>query len=213
MAKAWDAWLPDVLPHVAGCPSVLARHEIKRAAQAFFRDSFAWRSALDPVSVDAGEPEMRVLSDTSGTEIVRIEQAALGSSELTPLSLGAVKENIGPDWATQTGTPEAVTATTPATIRLVPYPIEAIADQLLLTVSLMPSDAATGIPDELYTRYREIIADGAKSRLMLIAGQPWANPEMGAALASRFEAGISSGRTDAGRAHMRATPRSRPSYC
>jgi hypothetical protein len=213
MAKLWDAWLPDVLPHAAGCPSVLARHEIKRAAQAFFRDSFAWRAVLDAISVDIGEPEMRVFPDASGTEIVRIEQAALGQSELKPLFIDAVAESFGADWSTQTGTPEAITAVTPNTIRLVPYPIEPQADRLTLTVSLAPSDAATGIPDELYARYREAIAGGAKSRLMLISGQPWANVDMGASLSARFEADISAARTDAARAHSRATPRSRPSFC
>jgi hypothetical protein len=211
--KAWDAWLPDILPHVPGCPDIIATHEIKRAAQAFFRETWTWRAVLDPVDFDVNEPEMRVFPDVSGTWIVRVEHAAMGGTKLKPLSLDAIVTAFGPDWATQTGTPDAITATTPATLRLVPYPIDALANQLSLTVSLMPSDNASGILDELYARYRDVIADGAKSRLMLINGQPWANPDIGAALAQRFEAGISLARTDAARAHGRATPRSRPAFC
>lgn len=213
MAKAWDAWLPDVLPHVAGCPDVLATHEIKRAAQTFFRETLAWRAVLDLIDIAASEPEMRVTPDAAGTEIVRIEQAALGAVRLNPLSLDAIAIAFGADWAAQTGTPEAITAVTPNSIRFVPYPVEALADKLSLTVALMPSETATGITDELYAHYREAIADGAKSRLMRVSGQPWANPDMGAALAARFENGITAARTDAARAHGRATPRSRASFC
>jgi len=213
MAKAWDAWLPDVLPHVAGCPDILATHETKRAAQAFFRDSLVWRVTPDPVDVDVDEPEMRIYPDASGTEIVRIEQAAIGAAKLKPLSLDAIAAEFGPDWAAQTGTPDAIFGPTPTTVRLVPYPVVALTEQLSLVVSLTPGETASGIPDELYARYRETITDGAKSRLMLIPGQTWTNLDMGAALAARFESGISTARTDAARAHGRATPRARASFC
>ena len=29
MAQAWSTWLPDVLPHVPGCPVLVAEHEIE----------------------------------------------------------------------------------------------------------------------------------------------------------------------------------------
>lgn len=213
MAKTWDAWLPDVLPHVAGCPDVLASHEIKRAAQQFFRQSRAWRAVLDPLTLDVGEPELRVFSDIAGSEIVRIEKAALGSEPLGLLSLDDVSATFGPDWAAQTGTPLAVTALTPLSVRLVPYPDAAVDADLLLTVSLVPSETASGIPDELYAAYREQIATGAKSRLMLIKGQAWFDPEYGTALAGAFAGDIAAARLAAARATGRGRISARISFC
>ena len=211
--NTWDSWLPDVLPHVAGCPDIVATHEIKRAAQQFFRLSRAWRAVLDPLTLNVGEPELRVLSDAAESEIVRIEKAALGFEPLDPLSLDDVAATFGPDWATQTGTPMAVTALTPLSVRLVPYPEAAVDADLMLTVSLMPSETASGIPDTLYTAYREQIATGAKSRLMLIKGQSWFDPKYGAAMGDVFAGDISSARIAAARATGRGRFSARPSFC
>lgn len=213
MAKSWDAWLPDVLPHVAGCPKVVVVHEIKRAAQHFFRVSRAWRAVIDPLTLDAGDPVVRVLSDISGSEIVRIEKAALGPTELMPMSLDDIVLRFGADWATQTGSPEAITSLMALNIRLVPYPDSSLDTPLSLTVSLVPSETATGIPDDLFAAFNEQIATGAKSRLMLFKGQPWSDPEFGSILAGVFESDIASTKLSSARATGRGRISSRPTFC
>ncbi len=213
MTKKWSEWLPDMLMRAPGCPAIMAEHETRRAAQEFFEGSRAWRAVLDPVSIDANEPEMRVLADDGATEIVRVERVVLGGAKLDCLSLDEVGEWFGADWLTQTGTPKAVTATTALSIRLVPYPVEALNSQLTTTVSLKPAETAAGIPDELYAKYREPIAAGAIARLLLLPDKPWTNMELSGVFAAKFSDAVTSARIGATRAFGRGRIVSHPVWC
>lgn len=183
--KAWAEWFPDVMLVAPGCSDLLATAEISRAARTFFTDSRAWRAELESVALTAGDKTVEIVPDDNTTAIVRVEEVGLGDEPL-----GDMTDGVDSGWQDQVGTPVKFFQMTPGVLRLVPYPDVALTDLLQPVVSLRPSDAATGIPDELFGTYREQIASGAKAAVLLMAAQPWANPDLGMAYSGAFREAI-----------------------
>ncbi len=187
MAKAWSTWLPDVLPHVPGCPVLVAEHEIKRAAQIFFEKSRAWHALTALLPVTAGQATVTIALPDAGTELVRVEAGWYDGQPIGPATAQDLDETE-PDWTSQTGTPRRVVLLTPGIVRLFPIPTANATTGLQLRVSARPSESATGIPDDLAVQYREDITQGAKGRLLVYAKKPWTDVDLGAALLSSFDA-------------------------
>jgi hypothetical protein len=71
---------------------------------------------------------------------------------------------------------------------------------------------ATGIPDDLGAKCRDELAIGAKARLLLQTGAPWANPEMGALLARMFDEHISAANLTTVRSFGRGRLNTKPNW-
>lgn len=209
--QAWDTWLNDLMPHLPGCGADLVAHELKRAAQDFFERSRAWGVLLDEVSVAIDESEVEILPDDTRQSIVRIESASWNGEPLEEKTLPVIEVDIGADWMDQTGTPTVITQLAHNSVRLVVTPDAA--GVLRCRVSVKPSDASLGLPDQLAYKYREILANGAKARLMLMPKKPWSNDNLGALASSRFEDSLGTAKSSAFRAFGSARTPSRPSWC
>lgn len=191
MPAAWSSWLPDLLPQLPGCPDVIAEHEVKRAAQEFFERSRAWAVTLDAENVLAGELEM-TLSPNSGQEIVAVRQVWLNDNELSPETADCLSEEMSASWQSHTGVPAAYLQNSPSSIRF--YPVPDARATVTVRVAVKPSESAKNIPDEIASRFRNTIAQGAKGRLMLYVGQPWSNPEFGVKFEAAFNEAIDKAR-------------------
>jgi hypothetical protein len=186
VAKAWSTWLPDVLPHVAGCPVLVAEHEIKRSAQLFFERSRAWSVLTAAHAVVAAQPTVTVSIADTGLELVRPEAAWYDGKGIGVATQRTMDEQPE-DWSAKTGTPTALVLLTPGVVRLYPIPTANAATGLKLRVSVRPSDTATGIPDDLAVKYREDIKLGALGRLLLQAKKPWSDGALGQGYLEAFE--------------------------
>lgn len=214
MVQPWSAWLPDVLPHVNGCPIVIAEHELRRAAQELFARSRAWSvlSAAQPVS--AGTETLALVLPGADTELVRLEAAWYDSRRLQPTTLGALDDERGHTWVDEAGVPTHVAQLTPGVLRLYPVPSQDASEGVRVRASVRPAESATGVPDEIATRWREAIATGAKARLMLYPGKPWTNLDLGGALTMRFEQMIAEANVAANvRGHSNARRGARALWC
>lgn len=186
MAKAWSTFLPDVMPHVPGCPVAVAEHYVRRAAQAFFDRSKAWSVLTASMAVAADQAEVTVVLPDAGTELVRVEQAWLDGRTVVPATardLDETEEN----WTQQAGTVTRVVMLTPGVVRLFRIPEAAATTGLRLRASVRPSEAATGVPDDIAVQYRDSLIMGAKGMLMTVPKKPWSS-ELGAAMLTAFEA-------------------------
>lgn len=210
----WSAWLPDVLPHVPNCPVPLVEHELKRSAQVLLEASRIWRIDLDPAAVPAATVMLSpVMDDPDEQELVRIESVLFDGKPLdlrTPEELDA---EAGDNWPSHTGVPTAYTLLSPGIVRLYPVPIDAATTGIEFRVSVKPADAATGVPDEIRTKYKEALTAGAKSRLMLYKDKPWTDYNLAGVHASAFESGVAKATLDAARAFGRGRVPSRPKWC
>lgn len=208
----WSAWFPDVMPHVEGCPYPVIEHELRRAAQLFFEGSRAWKVTLPVVTV-AADTETVTLTMLDGQELVRIEKAWYDGVELDVYSADELETVVPGDWQTHTGTPAAIIQMEPGIVRLYPVPADDAVSGLKFIVSVKPSEASTGIPDNQLSKYRGDIAAGAKGRLMLYPKKPWSDTALGVAYGESFSGAIAKACVDAARAFGRGQIRSNPRWC
>ncbi len=209
ISTLWSAFLPDVLPHVPNCPIPVAEHEIRRAAQHLLAGSRAWKVPLEGITVEAGDSVVSVLPEDPKQSLVRVEQVALDGRLLQAASVYEMPSLGGGDWSAKTGSPIRYLQVAPHEIILWPTP-DSVANARV-TLSVQPSDTASGIPSGFATMFREAIVAGAKARLMLMPGAPWENQAAGAVSAAIFSARLDSAHylaaTSYGAGRIAANPR------
>lgn len=204
--KAWSSFYPDLLPHVPGCPDPVADHELRRASREFFRRTRAWAVWLDAVTVAAGTRAYD-LDLPQDAQVVRLEKATVNGQPLNVMSITQLNTDIDTDPIDKPG----LTTTDRSTFTLTEgYPDGAL---IKVRVSLMPTRAAYGIPDELFYRYSEDIVAGAKSKLMLYPKTDFYNETLAAIAGVEFEAAINNKAVDVWRGGTGKTPRARLRLC
>jgi hypothetical protein len=211
--KAWSYWLPDLMPHVPGCPQVLAEHELRRAAQAFFQQTMAWRVDETPRAVLAGTDEISVAPADADLELVRVDAVWYDGQRLDPIAPETLDAQYHDDWQTQTDTPTKFMQVVPGVIRLYPIPLVDAVTGLRLRLIVTPGETSTGLPDDLARRFRDEIHVGAKSRLMLYPGKPWTNIELAGVYGQAFNALVNQATAAAARAFVQARLPSRANWC
>lgn len=209
--KLWSAFLPDLLPHVPGCPEVLAEHELRRAAQLFFEKTRAWKVEIEAIPVAALDVAIQVMPDDSQQEIVRIESAWYDGCSLEVLQHESRASTS--DWQADAGTPYSILMLTPTEARLYPVPDADATTGLRCNVSVKPSDTSNGIPDGLFAKYRDAIVKGAKYQLMLYINKPWSSPELALAFGRMFDNDIASATVSTAKGFGSARIPSRIKWC
>lgn len=76
------------------------------------------------------------------------------------------------------------------TFRVYPTPAAPVGVTLRIQGSFQPTDVSESLPDFMWHRYREVIANGAKARLLALPGVVWANPALSAFCRTQFDDGI-----------------------
>lgn len=211
--KAWSSWFPDLLPHVPGCPNVVARHELLRAAQAFFAATRAWKVMEPALPVAADQATVTSAPSDPEQELVRVESVEFDGIDLVLESVDTMTAKYGANWKSHTGTPSAFLQVTPGEIRLYPIPSAPASTGVTRTLSVRPSDACTGLPDDLAIRFRDEIQVGAKARLMVMPNRPWTNLTLGTAMNLAFDNLTGKGNLGAALSFGRGRIHSRPSWC
>lgn len=170
--KAWDAFLPRVMPDVPGCPSFTVEEAIRQAAIDFFHESGAWLAAGTAVlaSTAAGQAGYAVtVPDNTG--IARLRAVWVGSEEVEVLLPGEELDIAPGERAEQW----RVGLTSPTTIQLSPAPLQG-GQQITAAVAYEPTEAAEGIDDVLFARWRTAIEAKAKTLLLAQPGEEWTQP-------------------------------------
>ncbi len=215
--KNWSYWLPDVLPHVVGCPIPIAEHEIKRSAQSFFRESKSWRVEVGPFSVTANQETVSISAGSADLEILEVEPSSVyyDGDRLTSVTPQVLGNSFCQNWRDERGQPERFYFLSPEEMRLYPIPNVNATTGIACRVHVLPSDDATGIDDAVARKFREPIYIGARARLMLYPNVAWSNPNMAAVYGQAFATAVSKAKEEAARAYSQAriTAYSRSKWC
>lgn len=174
-----------VRPEVPMCPEIQILDAILHAGIEFCRRTKIAQDTVDLTTVVGQQSyDISTLLATGfePNEIIAVRRT--GAENLEPTSQVDALEELE---LTESGTPRFYYMMG-RIVSMVPAP-DAI-ETLEVTLAIKPSESATTLPDELYRRYREEIAAGAKARLMLQAAQPWANAQVGSLHKFTFEAAI-----------------------
>jgi hypothetical protein len=188
-------------------------HELRRAAQAFFRQTRAWKVDQALKAVVADTDVVAVAPDSTDQELVRVEAAWWDGRAMSPVTPEAVDRQFVQEWQTHTGTPEHYMELAPGELRIYPVPLADAAEGLRLRLSVAPSDDATGLPDDIALRYRDEIHVGAKARLMLMPGKSWSSPDLAAVYGQAFSGMVAKATMRAARAGVGARIPSSPKWC
>lgn len=211
--REWSYFLPDVLPHVVGCPSIIAEQELKRAAQQFFEKTRAWRLTTAPVRISANQSFVTVNAG-DGLELVRIEHGTYDGKRLNVISPDALDDEPGMgDWRARQGTPIKLVQSMPGVVELFPIPVAATATGLTFFIAAKPSESSLGLPDHLATAYRDSIVVGAKAKLMLYKDAPWSNAGLAATFEATFNEDIGNANFEAAKGFSRGRMAARPKWC
>lgn len=186
--KTWDAFFPDVLPMLVGTgvPDPTIVHQLRRAAQTFCTKTRAWKVVLDSTLTTDGTT-VYDLELERNVELVRLESATLNGQPYAVWRAG--DDACGRFVSTQDGKTIEISQGVGPNLPLV------------LTCSVKPGNAATGIDDAIFDSYAEVIALGAVARLT-------DNP----AKRIDFENQIDVIKTRLWRGNAAIRPRARPSF-
>lgn len=185
--------LDEVLPNLAADPSdPVSEHAIKRAVIELCAGSWIWQYLMDPIDVTANEAYYD-LEYPNGSDVSTVMSVHHNGVELKNKSLDWLNREV-PFWRTDLATPKYFTQITPDQIILAQIPDATIANGLLLTLALEPSQSSRNFPRWIADQNLYTIADGAISTLMLMPNKPWTDIQNGAARRASFDAGIANAR-------------------
>lgn len=144
-----DDVLPFVAPHAIGRAQPVLDHQIRLAAQEFFRRTHAWQQDLDPVTVVDGQADYD-LSVADGLEIVKVLQC--------------ITDDTDTDYA------KAVDLVDGAVLRFQTDEMPPAGKQVQIKVAVAPEVGSLlkvwTWPDHLIP-YADDIANGALSKLLI----------------------------------------------
>ncbi|MES2415092.1 MAG: hypothetical protein V4614_14895 [Pseudomonadota bacterium] len=179
--KLWPAFYDLLLPDVPGCPPAMASLQLRHAAREFCERTKAWDEVRGPVVTIADTIEYTFLVNAAEEEVVKLLGGTLDGNELTVRSINDMPGN----WQTYPGVRAGILTQDLTKFYLVPA---RAADMDIKTrIVLKPAVASTGVPDALFNQYAEVIAMGAKARLMLSPKKPYTDATMAGANRVMFD--------------------------
>lgn len=204
--KDLDEFLPNIRPYAPGVPDLVAYEWIRQAATEFCERTRLWRYE-DSFAITGTNPEIIVAP--TGAVIHEIERIDFDGEKVAKATPAQLDEWL-PDWRAGTldGTPQWFTQVEPNTISLAPVQ----AGTLKVWLWLKPAPDAEELPDFISDQYRQIIADGALSRILLIPGQSFTNEALSSVFSGAFQSKLSALFTKGITGQQRARPRSKANF-
>lgn len=206
MATAeFEELLPDVLPFAAACPQPTALVHIRRAANIFFSRVLEWEYTEEweqPATASGVAIAVPVPTDT---EVAKTLEVYFGGIALHPATKLRMRGQYNDPRAAGASAPHAFATPTPSSIQLVPGSAEA--RSLRVVAAIAPTNAAAGMDAELMDRHRDAIAAGALGRILMLPGQMFSDPALGASFASAFSKMIGAATIEANLGHATAGER------
>lgn len=194
---ALSAFLPELNPHVAGCPEPLILNALSSATTEFCNRTLIWQERLPEVQVTSSGFPYTIPVEPHAT-FERVISAQVGTIVITPTSYKSLDDL--PNWDTILGTPQNFLITIHG--KLIVYPLPAISAPLRLTVAFTAARGAILIEDFLFTRWRDVLVHGALSLLHAMPERAWSKPDKVGLHGAKFEQGISLARSEQDRGQV-----------
>ena len=186
-----DLWFPEVVPAAQDCPNPIIRRHLADTCRDFCARTKLWVGELAAINVVANEPEYDLV--TSGAEIVGADRATFDGKTIDPTSQIALDHDETQsvnehEWRSQTtDIPTKYFVTFDKKLRLVYIPDADLAGGLVAWAILQPEIDAVEVPAFLWENFKDMISDGAKSRLLSLIDMPWTDLKLAAGFGSSYE--------------------------
>ena len=195
MAKLWSAFYDEVITDLPGTPpQTLVSNAIRNSTIEFCDRSFVYR--IDHVAISAVATVAEYAwAPGANLKVVRPELVWYDKKPLIPKTLDEIG-GLYPYWPDQTGTPIYFIQEKIEQLILIPKPTASLTNAIRAKVSIKPARAATDIIDEIWEKYLECIAYGAKYRLLSMNKKPWTDLQMAGVFKTMYEDHIAKARLD-----------------
>lgn len=207
MASLSDFY-PYVLIDVPGCPEVVVDTALRSSLIEFCEKSLVVQRDLDPVTVVAGtmDYDLEPPTDQRVTKLLRVwyKGTELVPKEPDSITKPEVYNRLFSGADTNGSEPRTFLQKDDTTFSIYPLPIETSANAITIRAALKPTRSALTFEDVLFEDYAETIANGAKYRLLGMAGKPWMNGPSAAAALSMFNSAVNAARLRANKGSTRA---------
>lgn len=217
-------FLPYVMPHAPGAPSIVAEQQIRLAAIEFCERTKCWRK-ISTAQITTENQVAIVAPDYAA--IHQIEFASFTPNGYPKYPLEPTQYSDMSDahrgMIDQPGPPKYVTQVTPNTVTI--YPL--LEGELDLSLFLKPRigsdfqvgtnddpivDAFNVVPDFMLTQWGEAISCGALSKLLMQPQTRWYDPDRANYYFQKFERACDNHFAYAMKGQQRAPVRTRPRY-
>lgn len=180
--KPFDAFMTLITPYAKGVPIATANNCIRLAAIEFCEKTRLWKYN-DSFTVNPTDYE--VLCAPEGAIVHEIESSRF-NGRLIDRKLPAQMDAEHPGWRTDTTVAQAsrfITQLETGTFILYPR----AAGVLDMSLWLKPTADASILPDFLVEQYRNVIAEGALSYILMTPGQPFSSPDLAQFYGLKFQ--------------------------
>jgi len=204
-AVSYDVFLSEVMPYVHDVPELVAIQAVRNACIEFCEETRYLQVDSDAQTAVAGQADYDLEADT-GYVCCDLVEAWAGDQLLIPKSVEEItKIYRANDWRQMTGNPYYYFRTTSQVVTLVPKPSTTEAAKLKFRIAIAPSRASTTVDSEMFERFLEQIAYGARARLYNTPGQPYYDPKTAEIYLKRFNDAIAEVRTRVNKGLSRAS--------
>ncbi len=205
---SYEAFLPEVMPFVRDVPEIVAVQAIRNAVIEFCEETHYLQENLDPIMGIKGQGLYDLEANDSNYKVVEIMQAYYGDQLLIPKAQEELNQIYRTsNWEDLSGNPYYYFRTRSDEMRLVTKPIVTEANKLKIKAAIAPKRSSTVVTDELFERFLEQIAMGARARLYNTPNQPYYDPGAAGVYAKRFNDVLAEVRTRVYKGLTRAAAR------
>tara|TARA_R110000868_G_scaffold290029_5_gene550295 strand:+ start:304 stop:954 length:651 start_codon:yes stop_codon:yes gene_type:complete len=202
----YDNFLVEVMPYVRDVPEVVAIQAIRNACIQFCQETRYIQDNLDPMAGVSNISKYELTPNDGTYKIADIVEMWYGDSFLVPKSIEQLTQIYrSTNWNTLGGNPYYYFRPSSQEIQLVPYPQVTEAKKIRIRAALTPSRVSTGVREEIYERFLEDIAYGARARLYNTPNQPYYDLKTSLVYLKRFNDVIADVRTQVNKGLTRAS--------
>jgi hypothetical protein len=205
---SYDVFLPEVMPYVHDVPEVVAVQAIRNACIQFCEETHYLQENLDPITGIKNQGLYDLDANDSNYKVVEIMQAYYGDQLLIPKSQEELNQIYRTsNWEDLSGNPYYYFRTRAAEMRLVTKPILTESNKLKVKAAIAPKRSSVTVDDELFERFLEYVANGARARLYNTPNQPYYDPKTAMQYSKKFYDDMAEVRTRVYKGLTRASAR------
>jgi len=165
-----EALLPEVLPHVKGCPDFLAIDHLREAARELCRRAHIWSVTLASFNTVVGTVQytMPLPAESSAVRLFRVDVG--DQLDMLLLDESAASNEVAH------GSQSAFAWLAGDKLNVNPKPTAIV--PVVVELSLKPSASGLTLPDWIGEDWRIALARGARGTLFEMKGSDWFDPAM-----------------------------------
>lgn len=205
---SYEVFLPEVMPYVQDVPEIVAVQAIRNACIQFCEETHYLQENLDAMTGLEGIGDYDLDANNSNYKVVEIMQAYYGDQLLIPKAQEELNQIYRTsNWEDLRGNPYYYYRPRASVMRLVTKPILTEANKLKVKAAVAPKRSSLTVDEEIFERFLEYIAHGARARLYNTPNQPYYDPKTAMEYTKRFNDEMAEVRTRVYKGLTRAAAR------